>query len=136
KVFNYGYSEGQNVIATKKSPWFYIKFLFENRFDLIHFHNNINLEFLYYFVFSFVNKAPFLVTIHAENLLHYNETTRKFFLFFIKHTQKLKIISVSENIYELLKRHKVDVIFLPAYVPPTSVNFKKIESPNRINFLY
>src|SRR5690606_3113152 len=50
--------------------------------------------------------------------------------------QKLKIISVSENIYELLKRHKVDVIFLPAYVPPTSVNFKKIESPNRINFLY
>src|SRR5690606_13324805 len=135
-IFNYGYYENQNIIATKKSPWFYIKFLFDKSFKLIHFHNNISLEFLYYFVFILFNKTPLIITIHAESLLHYNVVTRNLFLFFIKHTRNAKIISVSENIYELLKKENVDVAFLPAYVPPISINPKKIESIGRINFLF
>ncbi len=135
-IFNYGYSNYPNVIATKKSPWFYIKFLFEKNFKLIHFHNNVSLEFLYYFVFSFLNKTPFLITIHAESLLHYNPIIKEFFMFFIKHTKKAKFISVSENIYTLLKDEKSDILFLPAYVPPVSVNFKKTEKDGRFNFLF
>ncbi len=135
-IFNYGHYENQKIIATKKSPWFYIKFLFEKSFKLIHFHNNISLEFLYYFVFALFNKTPLIITIHAESLLHYNAVIRNLFLFFIKHTRNAKIISVSENIYELLKKENVDVVFLPAYVPPTSINFKKIECKNRDYFLF
>lgn len=135
-IFNYGHYENHNVIATKKSPWFYIKFLFEKSFKLIHFHNNISLEFLYYFVFALLNKTPLIITIHAESLLHYNVIIRNFLLFFIKHTRGAKFISVSESIYELLKKQNVAAIFLPAYVPPTSVNFKEIEFKNKDFFLF
>lgn len=135
-IFNYGYFNGENIIATKKSPWFYLKFIFEKRFKFIHFHNNISLEFLYYFVFSILNKTPLLITIHAESILHVSSFQKKFFLFFIRHTQSVKFISVSENIYNLLKKENLDVLFLPAYVPPTSVHLKETLPDSRNKFLF
>lgn len=135
-IFNYGYKSFENVIATNKSPWFYLKFLFEKRFKLVHFHNNLSLEFLYYFVFSLLNRTPVLISIHAESILHVNSFIKNFYLFFIKHTQNARYISVSENIYNLLRQEKLDVIFLPAYVPPTSVNLKETLYDTRFQFLF
>lgn len=135
-IFNYGYFKSENIIATKKSPLFYLQFLFENRFQFIHFHNNFSLEFLYYFVFSILNKTPLLITIHAESILHAGSFQKKFFLFFIKYTQNVQFISVSENIYHLLKKENLDVVFLPAYVPPTSVDLKATLPDSRHQFLF
>ncbi|WP_410006576.1 glycosyltransferase family 4 protein [Aequorivita nionensis] len=135
-IFNHGYFQKENVIATNKSPFFYLKILFNRKFDYIHFHQIFPFEFLFYFLFSRINKTPLLITIHAETLFKFSKRKLNLILFFIKQTKRMDIISVSENLNDLLVKNEINSIFLPAYVPPSNVNFVPLEGDGRIDFLF
>lgn len=122
-IFNYGRYNDQNneIIATKKSPLFYLKFIFERRFDLIHFHNNIAPEYLYYFIFSYLNRTPLLLTIHSESLIYTNPLIKNICLLLLKKTKRIKVISVSETLSKFLRKEGVNASFLPAYVAPPRI---------------
>lgn len=48
----------------------------------------------------------------------------------------MDVISVSENLNDLLVQNNINSIFLPAYVPPNKVNFVPMEGDGRIDFLF
>lgn len=135
-IFNYGFSEDENVVPTRKNPIFYAKFLFKKSFNLIHFHNSLNFEYVYYYLFSKLNSTPILLTIHSEKILDSRPLTRSFYLYFLKHTKFTKLISVSEGLSNFLNQQNIPTEFLPAYVPPYAIQPKKIEKDGRILFLF
>jgi len=134
-IFDFGYTEKENVIPTKKSIFWYLKILFNRQFDLLHFHQLFAFEFIFYYIFSIINRTEAIVSIHSERLLKYSSTYRDMNLFFLKKS-KLKVIAVSKNLTDLLLKSGIDVVFLPAYVPPEDIVFKPIKKDQRVYFLY
>ncbi len=135
-IFNHGFSKNLNVIPTNKNPLFYIKILFTKKFSLFHFHQIFFFEFLFYLLFSSVNRTPFLITLHNETLLNCGSFKRNIALFLIKNTKRMRVVSVSENLNEFLLERKINTIFLPAYVPPKKISFIALKKDSRIHFVF
>lgn len=134
-IFNFGYTKRENVIPTNKSLFWYLKILFNRKFDLFHFHQFFLFEFIFYFIFSKLNRTPALVTIHGEDLFKVNKFLRGIFLFFLKKSN-FKVISVSKNLNDLLVEKKIDSTFISAYVPPMDSELLPVEKDGRIYFLF
>lgn len=132
KIFNHGFTEKENVIATNKKLFWYIKLLFVKGYSTFHFHQFFLFHFVFYFIFSIVRKEKIIVTIHSERILSYNILKRKLVLFFIKKTNRLTLISVSKNLNSYLKKHGLKSMYLPAYVPPSEVKEVELESSKKM----
>lgn len=131
-IFNHGFQENERVIATKKKVFWYLKMLFIKRHSAFHFHQFFTFHFIYYFIFSILRKEKIIVTIHSERLLSYPKLKRAVVLFFIKKTKRLKLISVSHNLNNHLNKQGIKSVFLPAYVPPCSVEEIKIKHSKKL----
>ena len=134
-IFNHGFIENKNVVATKKNLFWYLKLFFIKKHKVFHFHQFFSFHFIYYFFFSFFRKEKLIVTIHSERLLSYNKIAKTIILFFISKTKRLKLLSVSQNLNEFLKSKGIESIFLPAYVPPINVKEIKIRKSKEM-FLF
>jgi glycosyltransferase involved in cell wall biosynthesis len=132
KIFNHGFTENENVIATNKKLFWYLKLLFVKKYNTFHFHQFFLFHFVFYFVFSIVRTEKIIVTIHSERILSYNSLKRKLILFFIKKTKRLTLISVSQNLNSYLIEQGLRSIFLPAYVPPSEVKEIKLECTKKM----
>ncbi|SHI94513.1 glycosyltransferase [Aquimarina spongiae] len=135
QIYNHGYQEQKNVLATKKNLFWYIKLLFTKRYGLFHFHQFFFFHFLYYPLFSLFRREKVFVTIHSERILGYHKIVRSLVLLLLAVTRKTTFISVSKNLNDYLNEKGVSSIFLPAYVPPTVIADKKINSTKEI-FLF
>lgn len=128
-IFNHGFVSNDNVIATKKKSFWYLKLLFEKKFDVFHFHQFFFFHFFYYLIFSLLKNNKIIVTIHSERILGYGCLKKWLVLFLISKTKRLSLISVSKNLNDYLKQNDIESIFLPAYVPPsTSIKNTHLES--------
>lgn len=134
-IFDFGSLRNDNVIPTNKSIFWYLKILFNRKFDVFHFHQIFLFEYIFYFVFSKINKTTGLVTIHSESLFTSNTILRNLSLFFLKRS-KFKVLAVSKNLHDLLNKKNIETVFLPAYVPPVEVSLVSIKKDGRIYFLY
>ena len=136
-IYNHYHFEKENVVAHNKSKWWYLKFLGNKKHKLVHFHQFIFLHFLYYFIFSRVNPAKMMLTIHNEKILGYGFWRKKMILWLLKHTKYRKLICVSKNLSGYLNQSGIDNIFLPAYVPAQPVEPKKLVLPtDKTPFLF
>jgi glycosyltransferase involved in cell wall biosynthesis len=137
RIFNHGFLTTKNVIATNKSYWWYLRFLFVPKNTLVHFHQFTVLHYFYYFLFSHISTSKLIVTIHEENLLHYNLLLKKIVIHLLRKTNFTGLISVSSNLSDFLNKSGITNIWLPAYVPPSQ--FERIlvkPRDNRKYFLY
>lgn len=134
-IFDFGSSKKEKVIPTNKSIFWYLKILFNRKFELFHFHQIFFFEYIFYFIFSIINRTTSIVTIHSESLFTTSKTLRNVSLFFLKRS-KFKVITVSKNLYDLLVSRNIKTVFLPAYVSPVNVSFTPIKREERIYFLY
>jgi glycosyltransferase involved in cell wall biosynthesis len=137
RIFNHGFLTTKEVIATNKSYFWYLKYLFTQKGTLVHFHQFNVLHYFYYFVFSRISSSKLIVTIHEENLLYYNSLLRKIVIHFLRNTNFTALISVSSNLSDFLNQCGIPNIWLPAYVPPSQ--FERIlvqPKDTRAYFLY
>lgn len=129
-IFNFGSYEKENVIPTNKSVFWYLRILFIKKYNLIHFHEMvIKIDYLYYLIFSHLNKTSFIITIHSGVVSRFN-------LFCLSKTKNLKVISVSNDINELLVSKNINSVFLPAYVPPSNVQTVSVKKDERKLFIF
>lgn len=135
EIYNHGFLEQENIIATKKKLVWYFKMLFIREFNTFHFHQFFLFHFLYYFIFSILRDEKIIVTIHSERILSYSRIKRKVILFFIRNTKRLYLISVSKNLSNFLKGEGIKAQFLPAYVPPIQVDKVVVKHTKKI-FLF
>jgi len=135
-IYDHAYSQNKNVVPTKKRIFWYIKFLFQREHRLIHFHNFIYFHFLYYVLFYYINKTPFLITIHGERLLNNNRFMNSISFWFLKRLKDTLIISVSNKVHDKLSTLGLNSIYLPAYVQPSEVHKHNIPINNRKYFLF
>jgi len=131
-IYNHGYSENKKVVATNKKLFWYLKMLFLKKLNTFHFHQFFFFHFIFYLIFSFLRKEKIIVTIHSERILLYNRIKKIFVLFFIRKTKRLKLISVSQNLNSFFNERGIKSVFLPAYVPPNSVEEIKIKSSKKM----
>lgn len=131
-IFNHGFEENERVFATKKKMFWYLKMLFIKRYNTFHFHQFFTFHFIYYFIFSNLRKEKIIVTIHSERIFSYSKLKKAFVLFLIKKTKRLKLISVSQNLNNYLNKHGIKSVFLPAYVPPISVEEIKVKKSKKL----
>lgn len=135
RVYNHGFTKKENIIATKKKPIWYLKLLFAEQYKAFHFHQFFYFHFIYYWLFSLVRSEKIIVTVHSERLLNFSGLKLKIALFFLSKTKRLTLISVSKNLKEFLDSNGIPTIFLPAYVPPNTLN-EKLLNVNKDLFLF
>ncbi len=135
-IFNFGFKNTKNVVATKKSIFWYPKIFLSKKYELFHFHQIFFFEYFFYFLFSFVYGRKIILSIHAERVLFYSSIKKKIVLFLLKNTQKLQVVSVSKNLDDFFISKNINSVFLPAYVPPSSISCEIIEKDNRTYFLF
>jgi len=136
-IYNHYHFENEFVKATHKSKWWYLKFLWQKKHKVVHFHQFSLFHFPYYFIFSLINPAKLIISIHNEKIINYHSWKRSIILWFLKNTGYQTLISVSEKVSGYLNKKKITNIYLPAYVPATSINPKKLDFPkNKIPFLF
>lgn len=135
-IFDHYANSGKNIIATHKNPLRYLKFLFDKKYALFHFHQMFLTEYVFYYLFSKLNTTPFIITIHGETLLKINKGKQKAILWLLKKTSNYKLLSVSKNIQEFFTKNDIEVEYLPAYIPSAFVNKKNIPKGTRHYFLF
>ncbi len=129
-IFDHGFNQNEHVIPTKKSYLWYIIFLFNRSFKVVHFHHFTKFHYFYYFLFSLINKTPFIITIHNQNLIKFHPVLKRIFLYLLKLTKRKQVISVSKKVSDLLSNHNISNYYIPAYVPPVNINQKEIDLPS------
>lgn len=118
KIYNHGYSEFQNVVALKKSYWWYVQQIFRVDHGIYHFHQFMYLHFFFYFFKSLFSKSKILITIHSSRILTYSSLKREIALLLLKYTKYTNLFSVSEQLSVYLNTRKIKCQYLPAYIPP------------------
>ncbi len=137
RIFNHGFLSTKNVIATDKSYLWYLRYLFVPKSVLVHFHQFTVLHYFYYFLFSHFSSSKLIVTIHEENLLHYNTLLKRILIRLLRQTNFTALISVSSNLSDFLNKNGIPTKWLPAYVPPRQIERIAIKpKDNRAFFLY
>lgn len=136
-IYDHYSTKKENVIPTYKNPLRYLRFLFNRKHSVFHFHHAFFSEYIFYYLFGLFNKTPFIISIHGESFFKYSRLQQKIALYCLKRTKYSKLISVSKKHNEYLNKNGISSIFLPAYVPPYEVNFQKIDFPdNRKVFVF
>ncbi len=107
------------VKSTRGSYVWWLKFLFIKEKHLVHFHQFSWFHFIYFFVYSVVNKNDFIITIHNEKLLNAPAWIRFLAVSLLRWSRFRKLLVVSKSVETMLIHAGVDnVCYLPAYVPP------------------
>lgn len=136
-IYDYYSTKKENIIPTHKNPLRYLRFLFNRKHSLFHFHHAFFFEYIFYYFFDLFNKTPFIISIHGESFFKYSTLQQKIVLYCLRRTNYSGLISVSKNYNEYLNKKGISSLFLPAYVPPNKVNFQKIQIPdNRKVFVF
>ena len=118
-----------------KICWF-IKFMFKTNNNIIHFHKSFGFpQYVYWFLYSWINSGRIIITLHNSSLLAYSQYKLKFALILLSKTRYLKLIVVSDRIYDLLLKQEIKCNYIPAYIPPLSINKIDIKSKKKF-FLY
>lgn len=137
RILNHGFFSSTNVISTNKSSFWYIKYLFTNHGEVIHFHQFFIFHYLYYYIFSLFNKKKIIITIHSEQILYSSSIRKKLCVYFLKKTKPALLISVSKNLSFFLKEKEIENNWLPAVVPAGKINEIRLEKIQKKNyFLY
>ncbi len=137
KIFNHGQASNLHVTATNKSIFWYLKFLFTHKGTIVHFHQFFAFHYLYFFVFGLLSRGKFVATIHEENILYHSWPVQKIILILLKNTRFTKLITVSEKLSRFLSENAIGNSWLPAYVPPSEINFKTLpQLPGKSYFLF
>ena len=126
-IFDHGSNQNEHVISTKKSYLWYIKFLFNKNFKVVHFHYFSKLYYIYGYFFSLINRTPIIVTLHSQNLIKYNFVIKRIFIFLLKKTRCKQVITVSKKVSEYLEKNKIKNEYIPAHVPAMEINPFKID---------
>ena len=126
-IHNHGnYSDNSNIIANNKSLFWYIRYLFKRSDNIIHFHQTMcGLHYLYWFLFSLINKNQILVTLHNENILKQNTFLKSLNLWLLKKSKRLTVICVSEKVNTCLLKNNIKSQYIPAYIPPNNIIQKR-----------
>lgn len=135
-IYNHGFASRKNVIATNKSLWWYVKYMFKKDAYLVHFHQFFKFHFAYYLVFSILNKRKLIITIHEENLLFYNTILKNVIVLLIRLTRYSELITVSKNLSDFLTERKILNTLIPAYVPPAKIEPKILPKSTKKYFGY
>ena len=137
KIYNHGSFSDSNVIATNKSPLWYVKYLFSKKAPVLHFHHFLKFHYLYFLIFGFCSKTKLIVTIHGEDMLYYNRATQWLIIWALRNTKFAELISVSSKLSIFLNQKGIHNLLLPAYVPPARLNFQRLEKvAGKDYFLY
>ena len=92
--------------------------LFQRHAGLIHFHKSFGwYQYVYWYLFSRMNSKKIFITIHNSTLISYSGLKLKIALFFLSKTKYLKLIVVSNKVYDLLLSENIECMLLPAYIP-------------------
>lgn len=110
--------------------------LFKRYTGLIHFHKSFGwYQYVYWFLFSKINSKKIFITLHNSTLISYTGLKLRIALFFLRNTKYLKLIVVSNKVYDLLKAENIECILLPAYIPASDHEEITLASKKRL-FLY
>lgn len=130
-IFNhYDYSDTKKVIATQKSKFWYIKFLFKKVDGIIHFHQFSYWHYFYYLTFCLFKKNPVFITIHEDNILKYHPIKRELAFFCLRNTKSMYTFCVSKRLSRYLNIRQIKSKYLPGFIPPSAVTPKKNHSFN------
>lgn len=127
RVFNHGFSAGDNVIPTKKSLAWYLIYLFKRKARIIHFHQFFSFHYVYFYILSHTTNSKLIVTIHEEKIMYQSKAVRNFLLFFIRNSKFSNLVSVSEKLSLYLSQKGIENVLLPAYVPPVKGSYTKFD---------
>ncbi len=132
-VHNHGNYENteKNILAYKKSIFWYITYLFKKNSNIIHFHQTIyGFHYLYWYLYSRFRKNNMLITLHNENLLKQNKLLQTLNVWLLKKTNNMTLLVVSKKVNEWLKNSSIISKYMPAYVP--LISSKTIKKQNDI----
>lgn len=121
EVYNqYEGIDAKNFVKTTNGSYvWWLKFLFKRRSALVHFHQFSWFHFTFFLLYSLLNKNPFIITIHNENLLNTSWLVRHISLKLLAHSRYKVLLVVSRHLAEfLISQGLSNVQYLPAYVPP------------------
>jgi len=137
-VYNHYSYANSDIVATNKSFKWYLYFLFTfNKIDIIHFHQFSFFHYIYYYIFSILRNNRIFITIHEENIFHYNVFKRFITLLLLSRTKYIKLFCVSKKLTDFLVRRKIEAYFLPAYIKPAAdYNKKKLNLPYDSFFIF
>ncbi len=135
-VHNHGYYSNfrKNISANNKKIFWYLKYLFVKNSNLVHFHQTLfGLHYLYWFIYSKLNRKNVIISLHNQNILMLNIFFRRISLWLLKNTGNSTIIVVSQLVHDYLIKNSIKSIYLPSHVPYKSKN-EKIKSDSYIIF--
>ncbi len=133
RVFNHGNAESEDVIPNHKSPIWYFDFLFCRNLNVnaVHFHQTLHgFEYLYWFIYSKINRLKIIITLHNETILS-KRLFRSFNLFLLRKTGYSLLITVSKKVHLFLNDRNIRNILLPAYIPVDMKQLKPIRVDKR-----
>lgn len=137
KIFNHGYYSSAFVIATKKSAFWYFKYLFIHKGSLIHFHQFFKFHFLYYYIFSKLTGKKIFISIHDDKIINFSPLLKTICFWLLKNTKATELICVSKNLSGMLKEIGIENTWLPATVPPNNLSPVKLKKiADREYFLF
>lgn len=122
KVFNQyrGIDNDDCVISTNKSIVWWLKYFLIKKAKVVHIHQFSFFIFAYAFLISELSKSKIIVSVHNENIINNRAMYRVFSRFFIKISNRCTYLIVSPTVFRNLSEYGCqNVVFLPAYVPPT-----------------
>ena len=123
--------DSKKIIATNKSMAWWLGYLFRSKPKVIHIHQFSFFIFIYAFILSLSSKSKVIVSVHNENILNKGNLYKFFATFFVKVSRRCDYIIVSEKVFSALQsKHCINIRYLPAYVPPSNVEHKKLPSEN------
>ena len=134
-ISSYPESKSKYLETINKICWF-IKFIFKRNNNIVHFHKSFGFpQYIYWYLYSWINSDRVIITLHNSSLISYSQIKLKIALKLLKGTKYLKLIVVSDRVYDLLQEQNITCDYIPSYIPPNSLKKIDIES-NRKLFMY
>ena len=127
---------GSKLLENVYKIWWFIKFILKMNDNIVHFHKSFGFpQYIYWFLYSWINSDRVIITLHNSSLLGYSRFKLKIALKLLKRTRYLKLLVVSDRIYDLLMSQKIICNYIPTYIPPISYNKIDINSEKKL-FMY
>lgn len=123
-------------LETLKKIWWSVKFIFKRNDNIVHFHKSFGFpQYIYWYLYSWINSDKVIITLHNSSLLSYSRFKLKIVLKLLRGTKYLKLIVVSDRVYDLLQDQDISCDYIPSYIPPNSFKKVNIKSDRKL-FMY
>lgn len=139
RVFNHYFFQNEDigVFATKKSYFWWAKYFFKAKSNIIHIHQFSWFHFPYAFLLSRIKRSRVVVTIHNEKLLSSPSLLRMLVFWLLRHAKLAQVICVSRALTQDMKARGVkNSIWLSAYVPPLPVTKRPLQGCFQKNVVF